>query len=140
MTAIGGALAWLASVLLPDATLSGLIAGNFFYSMAPAGTPYPYLLAVVKSYREVGNSANGELGAGQLFLMLKVVSEGDSVEVAEQVMQRVKALIHNQKGTAEGVTVLSCVRQGFTGQPEVDNGRRYNHYGYDYMLFVSEGD
>lgn len=132
---------WLHQILSNDAQLTAMLgkhpdSGECIYdALAPAGTPYPYVVFQLQS-PGVDTIAVGtiRIAANPLYVV-RGVSASSFVE-AGAIAARVDELLHGTRGQSAGGVVLTCYReQPLKLPPEVTAGKvTHYHQGGAYRI------
>jgi hypothetical protein len=117
--------------------LAGLAGGQVYDSSPPQGTVGDYIVLQCQSYTESGTAADGTLGAGNMLLTVKAVTQSAGFVSAGALSQSAHALLQGQTGTSNGITVAKCVRDSRQRYVENKDGIRYNHLAAIYRLTVT---
>lgn len=125
----------LYSRLSTDPTLGDMAIKGVFHRLAPQGTLVPYVVYQIMTSRPA-YTLGGRRGY-DFKVMVKVITQGSSGELADQIDDRCDVLLSDQPLTLEGGTVEYIRRVEDIGYPEIDGGKVFHHAGGLYDIQVS---
>lgn len=121
-----------------DAALIALLAAgtaSIFQRLAPENETTPYCIyqqqAGVAAYTLAGPSWT------DFVFTVKGITEGPSMQRAGQIQDRLEELLTNGELTVAGRDHLYLRREADVEYAEVVDGRRYNHAGADFRIWVA---
>ena len=119
--------AGLYTLLNADATLVSLGSTGAYRLVAPQGATLPYVIfsqmSGVDDYTFDGRSGRS------LLYQVKAVTSGQSASTAEQMAERIDAVLTDGSLSVSGWTVLRCRRESDVLYTETSEGMTYNHVG-----------
>lgn len=136
--------AWIYELLATDPTLNGLgyDDSRVWSAIAPAGTPYPYIIITRQASRDVNGLGNrlARIMSSVLF-QVAAIDEGPQWEDLAAAAKRIDELLHGKEGTVfddDGTTPLGYVLSSVREQPfslvEAVEGKQYRRLGGLYRL------
>lgn len=118
---------WLYQVLSGDATLSGLVGGRIYNTLAPQDAAMPFVVFNVQASGDTYTLGPTALGVDTVY---QVKCIAPSRGVAEPVLLRLDELLSAQSGTSTAtVRILAVMRTGWVSYTEYGDGVRYEHVG-----------
>jgi hypothetical protein len=132
------ARAWIYTTLANDATLQARIGQRVYHGVAPAGTPFPYVVfQMLSGGNDLMVLGGARVWADPLYL-IKAVDKGSSTGNIEPVADRIDALLHAKSGTVTNGVIWSAIRERPHEQPELTDGVMYQNLGGEYRLLASQ--
>ena len=128
---------WIRGRLASDATITSVVGNRIFHGVAPTGTPFPFIVYQMISPGSHRYAMNGNHGWSDPQFQVKGVSKDSSTDL-ETIADQIHTLIHHQSGSAQGGTILRCIRTESIDQPDLIDGVRYFNLGGVYRITVQE--
>ncbi len=103
---------WLTQTLSANATLSGLVSGQFYSYIAPAEATYPFIVFKFVPASDSHDTV-GLAGARIMTRMLysvEVVDDRNSFNRSGPIAELVDQVLHKGSGSVTGGIVISCIR------------------------------
>lgn len=126
---------FLYRTLSQSTAVTTALGGTAIYeTLAPQGAAMPYIVYQVQGNATEFNAAGDSISGIPLF-GVKVVSEGQTFQPADDIMKVVLPLLEGASGTVTGFK-MSCFRVAGIDYPEITRGKRYNHLGAVYRFQV----
>lgn len=138
-TSTGIAEQWLALVLKGDSTLSGLVGGRIYSTIAPQGALYDLLIFRHLSGQDV-RAIGSRITMSRLMYALAAYSDTPSIVGLDAIMARAHALLQGQAAKMPGGYQLGCTRMmppSVLGLP--DAGINFRQMVATYRLDIREG-
>ncbi len=138
-TATGIAEQWLALVLKGDSTLSGLVGGRIYSTIAPQGATYPLLIFRNLSGQDV-RAIGPRITMSRVTYALAAYSDTPTIVALDAIMARAQVILQGGANTMPGGYQLGCTRMmppSVLGVP--DAGINYRQMVATYRLDIREG-
>lgn len=121
---------WLHQTLSGDTTLMGLISG-VYAEHAPADASYPFAVISLVDGGMVANAYADRIMDNETW-QVALINQSASYAGLEGAVDRVRALLHKQKGTG----VLACVYSGSRRITEMVSGKVYRQIVLEFQVFT----
>jgi hypothetical protein len=126
---------WLYETLSGDATLAGMVDARIYEDMAPEAASHPLIVFELAESADE-NAVNGSRAAVSAEVTVRAIGEGLDFAPLAPVVNRVDALLHQQRGSVTGLDILGCVRLRSIKYPEADTDAHYVHRGGVYRIWA----
>lgn len=127
--------------LAGDMTLNALLpsppAGyskNIFYGYAPPAAAFPYI--VFSKSSGTPTDAMSKTAFDEDIWLVKGIDRGSSADVADQIADRVRALLQDASLSISGANHKFLRRMSDVDYPETTDGQRYWHSGSQFRLIT----
>lgn len=134
MTELTASESWLYARLSGDATLTALVGGRIYDSLAGRSTAYPLVTFQFQGGRDVlGVSA--QMLMGQEVYQVAATGRATTYTALKPIARRIHDLLHGRRGrTADGL-IYACVREQPLKLVYVEDGIQYCRLGGLYRLY-----
>lgn len=126
---------WLATVMLADATLTGLVGNRIYSYVAPEGAAHPLIV-----YNHQGSSDYIVIGGYRIMnsglYQIKAIGQADSMTAVQATANQIDVLFGRTEGAVTGGIILACHREQPLGYVETKNNIRYPHLGGLYRIYI----
>lgn len=122
--------------LTSDPTLVGMLATatSVYHQQAPQGAAFPFVVfnrqAGTPAWQFAGDPVQDDLW------QIKAVSRASSASQAENIAERLDAILNRATLTITGRLHLSLLRESDVDYPEQDDADSYQHVGALYRIFT----
>lgn len=137
---------WVTSKLGADAALAALLGlhghevsrDRIWDSVAPEGTPAPWIVFQVGDWADVGVIGPDPRLMVSATLSVKAIDQAESYTRIQPIARRLVAVLHGTHNAAvsNGGLILTCLRQHGVQYPETGAGQPYRHLGAVYEVIT----
>jgi hypothetical protein len=124
----------ITTTLKGDSTMSAMISNRIYREQAPQNATYPLVVFGLMSAAD-----RNMLGPVRAFTrgqyMVKAITTGDGFATADDIMDRVDAILQDKRLTVSGYRVMPLYREEIARYVETIGGVRYNHYAFIYRFY-----
>lgn len=118
------------------ATLDSLAVGGAYQGVAPAGTPFPYIVYwLLSGGNDRQTMTLNRIWSDPLY-GVKVVDKAGGTGAIESIADAVDVALQGAEGFATGGVIVTCYRERILDQPERTDGVDYQNLGGEYRVIV----
>lgn len=128
---------WLYTTLSNDAALPAYAPGGVWRSLAPDGTPTPFVIIAYQSGQDVLSMNVVRLMTDLLF-QIKVVGPVSSISQVYSAVDEIDALLKRTSGSVSNGLVLACYRESPLELDELVNEQIWCNIGGLYRAVVQQ--